>query len=211
MSKAQIIALAEAGVAPAAIATQVGTSASYVSQVLSENSIKTKVLEAQLTLLDERTQRDARYDAIEDVLLAKMKSSLPSIYKPQDILRSLMAINKAERRGATSQQLAELANNKESTVIHLELPERVRTRILQSSSREIVSVNERALITKDSRLLLAEITSEPALTPVDPFDIDLPEGVPNELPNDNSSQANAAHKAIALENFFEHSSSPQSP
>lgn len=170
MSRAQIISLAEAGVAQSVIASRCGVSASYVSQILHEDSLKTKVLEAQLSLLDERTQRDSKYDAIEDILLEKLRARLPDIYKPQDILRSLLAINKAERRGATSQQLAELANTKESTVVALELPERMRTRILKSHTKEIISVNERALITKDSRVLLEEISSEPV---IDALDVDL--------------------------------------
>lgn len=178
MSKSQIIALAEAGISNTLIAARCEVSESYVSQVLAENSIKSKVLEAQLSLLDERTKRDARYDEIEDTLLTKLKSKLPDIYKPQDILRSLVAINRAERRGATSQQLAELANKKESSTIAIELPERIRTRIIKSASREIISVNERAMVTMDSRLLLEEVTSTDE---IDPLDVDLVEpGAKNE-------------------------------
>lgn len=169
-SKSQIIALAEAGVPQAQIAARCNVSASYVSQVLAEQELRTKVLSAQVALLDERTQRDAKYDSIEDQLLDKLKARLPDIYKPQDILRSLVAINKAERRGATSQQLAEIANNsKETSVVVLELPERTKLRVLKTQSKEIVSVNSRALITKDSRLLLEEAQSE-----VDPLDVSLP-------------------------------------
>lgn len=177
-SKTQIIALAEGGVPNSLIAQRCGVSPSYVTQVLAENSLKSKVLEAQLSLLDERTRRDAKYDAIEDQLLDRLKAKLPDIYKPQDILRSLIAINKAERRGATSQQLAEIANTKESSVVTLELPERIRTRIVKSHTREIVAVNERALITKDSRVLLQEISEEGE---VDPLDVSLPLDDSSEL------------------------------
>lgn len=158
-SKDKILALASAGVSNELIARQTGVSASYVSQVLAEDSIRTKVLEAQLNLLDERTQRDAKYDAIEDLLLDKAKTVVSSLYKPQDVLRALQAINKAERRGATSQQLAELANKKESSIVALELPDRIKTRIVKSSKQEIMAVNGRALVTKDSRLVYQEITA----------------------------------------------------
>lgn len=220
-SKSQIVSLAEAGVPHETIAARMGISASYVSQVLSENSIKTKVLEANLALLDERTQRDARYDAIEDELLTKLKEKLPSFYKPQDILRSLIAINKAERRGATSQQLAELSNTKESAVVALELPERIRTRIIKSHSREIVSVNGRALITKDSRVLMEEVTSETALAKLaaeDPFDVDLADNNNNDNNSNlephyeavsHSSQNNFTSESLFTQDFSEHSSSAE--
>lgn len=181
-SKAQIISLAESGLTQAQIAERCGVSISYVSQVLGENSLKARVLQAQLDLLDDRTKRDAKYDEIEDTLLARLKESLPGIYKPQDILRSLVAINKAERRGATSQQLAEIANKKETSIVALELPERLRLKITKSASREVVSVNNRSLITKDSRVLLQEIENSPiedtSDTPllefeIDPLDVDL--------------------------------------
>ena len=128
-SREQILALTEAGLTPATISTPVGVSESYISQILNESSIKKKVIEAQLAVLDERTARDAKYDALEDTLLAKMHSIAPQLYKPQDVLRALQAINKAERRGATSQQLAELSNSREASTIVLEQKERVRAKV----------------------------------------------------------------------------------
>lgn len=204
-SKAQIISLAEAGVAPEVIASRAGVSASYVSQVLSEDSIKTKVLEANLSLLDERTQRDAKYDSIEDTLLDKLKGTLSSIYKPQDILRSLIAINRAERRGATSQQLAEMANAKETTTVNLELPERIRTKIIKSHTREIISVNNRALITKDSRVLLQEVTMENEIGPLD-VDLDTEENNNEHLAIEHRSENFEPLEAFRAKNIFEHSS-----
>lgn len=172
-SKEQIIALAESGIAPALIAKRAGVSESYISQVLSEDSIRARTIKAQLAVLDERTARDAKYDAIEDELLEKTKKLVPALYKPQDIIKVLLMINRAERRGATSQQLAELANSRQDSVVPLELPERVRTKIIKSHTREVISVNGRGLITKDSRTLLQEIESEKTLLPNDPLDVDL--------------------------------------
>lgn len=172
-SKEQIIALAESGIAHSLIAKRTGVSESYISQVLSEDSIRTKTIQAQLAVLDERTARDAKYDAIEDALLEKTSEIVPNLYKPQDIIKVLMMINKAERRGASSQQLAELANSRQDSVVPLELPERIRTKIIKSHTKEVISVNGRGLITKDSRTLLQEIESEKTLLPVDPLDVDL--------------------------------------
>ena len=179
-SKEQIIALAESGIAHSLIAKRTGVSESYISQVLSEDSIRAKTIQAQLSVLDERTARDAKYDAIEDALLEKTSQIVPNLYKPQDIIKVLMMINKAERRGASSQQLAELANSRQDSVVPLELPERIRTKIIKSHTKEVISVNGRGLITKDSRTLLQEIESEKTLLPVDPLDVDL------ELESSNS-------------------------
>lgn len=193
-SKEQIISLAESGMTNSAIANRCGVSDAYVSQILNESSLKKRILEAQLAVLDERTQRDAKYDSLEDALLDKMRAVVPNLYKPQDISRALIAINKAERRGASSQQLAELANSRESTVITLELPERVRTRVIKSHTKEVVSVDGRAMITKDSRLLLEEsesslsdsFTNDPLLMPDDGEDfIDPGKYEPLKISNSN--------------------------
>ena len=81
-SKEQIIALAESGIAHSLIAKRTGVSESYISQVLSEDSIRAKTIQAQLAVLDERTARDAKYDAIEDALLEKTSEIVPNLYKP---------------------------------------------------------------------------------------------------------------------------------
>ena len=206
-SKEQIIALAESGIAHSLIAKRTGVSESYISQVLSEDSIRAKTIQAQLAVLDERTARDAKYDAIEDALLEKTSEIVPNLYKPQDIIKVLMMINKAERRGASSQQLAELANSRQDSVVPLELPERIRTKIIKSHTKEVISVNGRGLITKDSRTLLQEIESEKTLLPVDPFDVDLELEstnshvslpAPTETPADFTISQNRSSEKITL-------------
>lgn len=221
--KSQVCALASAGVKQEVIASRLNISASYVSQLLQEEELRAKVTKAQLEVLDSRTQRDAQYDAIEDILLEKTKKIANTLYKPQDILRALQAINKAERRGASSQQLAEITRAQESSVITLDLPERVKSRVVKSQTKEIVSVDGRALITKDSRLLLEEIQAEmsaPEL-PLDPYDVDLGDindfipqsgqGIPQSGQGKSQASANTSSKPLLenspSENIFEHTES----
>ena len=214
--KSQVCALASAGVKQEVIASRLNISASYVSQLLQEEELRAKVTKAQLEVLDSRTQRDAQYDAIEDIILEKTKKIASSLYKPQDILRALQAINKAERRGASSQQLAEITRAQESSVITLDLPERVKSRVVKSQTKEIVSVDGRVLITKDSRLLLEEIQAEmsaPEL-PLDPYDVDLGDindFIPQSGQGKSQASANTSSKPLLenspSENIFEHTES----
>ena len=221
--KSQVCALASAGVKQEVIASRLNISAAYVSQLLHEEELRAKVTKAQLEVLDSRTQRDAQYDAIEDILLEKTKKIANTLYKPQDILRALQAINKAERRGASSQQLAEITRAQESSVITLELPERVKSRVVKSETKEIVSVDGKALITKDSRVLLEEIQAEmsaPEL-PLDPFDVDLGDindfipqsrqDIPQSRQENQQTSAGSSSQPLLenspSKNIFEHSES----
>ena len=156
-ARENILKFLSLGLPQEAVAAKLNISPGLVSQIANEAEIKQKVTEAQLKFLDAATERDQKYNELEDALLEKAKKSLPSIFKPQDILRALMAINKAERRGATSQQMAEILNKKEQAIVEIDLPERVRTKIIKSRTQEIVEVNGRKLISKDSRLLYQEI------------------------------------------------------
>lgn len=170
----QISKFLSLGLPQSAIAAKLSVSPGLVSQIANEEEIKQKVTQAQLAFLDAATERDQRYNELEDELLEKAKKALPTIYKPQDIMRALLAINKAERRGASSQQMAEILAKKDTAVIELELPERLRTKLIKSHTREVVEINGRKLVTKDSRLLYQEITESEKIDPLD-IDLELPE------------------------------------
>lgn len=177
-TEARILNLLEAGMKQEQVAMTLGISAGYVSQIANQQVIKTKVLDAHAKLLDEATQRDQKYNSIEDQLLDKMEKSIPSLYKPQDVLRALTAINKAERRGATSQQIAELANKKNESVVELELPDRIKTKFVKSHTKEVVEVDGRVLVSRDSRLLYAEVMAQGEKDEINGFngiDVDLPD------------------------------------
>lgn len=174
------------GLSQEQVAKKLNVSSGLVSQIANESEIKQKVTKARLDFLDAATARDQKYNEIEDVLLEKAKAALPSIWKPQDILRALMAINKAERRGASSQQMAEILSKSESSVVTIQLPERLKTKYIKSSRKEVVEINGRPLITKDSRLLLEEIqdVSDVSESNLEPVPLPRPEShsnIPREL------------------------------
>lgn len=182
-TEAQVLNLLEAGMNQAQVAAHLNISAGYVSQIANQQDIRTKVLDAHSKLLDEATERDQKYNKIEDKLLDKLEKSISTIYKPQDVLRALVAINKAERRGATSQQIAELANRKNESIVELDLPERVKAKFVRSKSKEIIEVNGRALITQDSRTLYGEMLAIEKKGEDDGnrgLDVELPELLPIE-------------------------------
>ena len=172
------------GLSQSQVAAKLSISPALVSQIANEEKIREKVTEAQLAFLDAATEWDQKYNSLEDALLEKAQRALAQIYKPQDILRALMAINKAERRGASSQQMAEILSKKDTAVIDLDLPERVKTKLVATASRQVVEVDGRKLITMDSRLLYEEVMGKKEIEEkVGKFDFDLEEAPKAALPN----------------------------
>jgi hypothetical protein len=70
-------------------------------------------------------------------------------------------VNKAERRGATSHEIAKAFQVETTATVTLDIPEVVRTRFKTNSNNEVIEINARPLITADSRLILTEQLNKP--------------------------------------------------
>ena len=137
----------------AQIARKLSITEGYVSQILAKESLSSKIVEAKLKYLDEATQRDQRLNEVEDALLARLKEMIPSFYKPKDVLYAFSAINKAVRRGATTEVLQASVADQETKVININLPQVIKQRYKINSKSEVIEVEGRPLVTADSKQL----------------------------------------------------------
>lgn len=124
------------GVQPVQVAAAIGVSEGYISQLLSDEQFQLAVAQKRYDSLLAASARDASYDAIEDELLQKLKTSLAFMTKTGEILAAIKVINGAKRRGATSAVGAQ-AN---SQVVQLVLPAGVRARFAQDAQGQVVEV-----------------------------------------------------------------------
>lgn len=87
------------------VATAVGVTPAYISQLMSDERFAEEVVSLRTVTLTAATSRDRGYDDIEQALLTKLSDVVNSgmIYKTQELLRAIQVINQAKRRGATSQ------------------------------------------------------------------------------------------------------------
>jgi predicted transcriptional regulator len=141
---------------PAQVASKLGVTESYISQFMAETEFASKVAQAKLQTLQSYTNRDQAYDEIEDLLLAKLRKSITTVYKHHDILKALYMVNKAERRGASSHEIVKAFNTDSAAVVALDLPAIVKTKYKVNSNNEVIEVESRPLITADSRVVLTE-------------------------------------------------------
>jgi hypothetical protein len=150
----QLKALLGTGVPPAQAAAAVGCSPAYVSQLLATESFALEVSTLRVAKLQEATTRDGKYDGLEDKLLKKLEDLLPFMMRPTDVLKALVAVNAAKRRGATADdQKATTVNN----IVIVKLPQAVRERYLLNEQKEVVEVAGRPLVTIDGRKLLTQV------------------------------------------------------
>lgn len=141
------------GLSQEQVASAVGCTVSFISQLMSEESFSQEVVEKRTEALQAATSRDLLTDGIEDALISKLKNSLDMIYKPRDILHAFATVNRAVRRGI--QQTA--APVQQTTVVTLQIPTQIVQRFTMSATKEVIQVDDQTLVTMNSTTLLRDL------------------------------------------------------
>lgn len=156
IDKERAIRLLGAGVSSEVVAVTLGCDPSYISQLLSEDDFREKVVTLRVANLTKASERDSDIDAIEDVLIQKIKDSVDYITKPRDLISAFNVINRAVRRGAGIGQNT-IQNN---ITVQLTLPVAVQTRYTANSQGEVVEVNGQSVVTMPPAQLLRNIADQ---------------------------------------------------
>jgi DNA-binding HxlR family transcriptional regulator len=75
------------------VASATGVSASRISQLMSQEGFKEKVLSLRVKSLQENNARDAKYDQLEDKVLDKIADMLPLVHRPMELSKLLQTFN----------------------------------------------------------------------------------------------------------------------
>ena len=135
-AQGRILELLGTGLSPEIVASAAGVTPSYISQLLSEPSFSAQVTQLRFNNLQSATNRDRKYDDIEDALIAKMQDLLPMMYKPLEVLRAITVINGAKRRGASAPETIHMNN----TVVNLVIPTQILQKFTVNSANQVVEV-----------------------------------------------------------------------
>ncbi len=123
------------------VATAVGVTPGYISQLMSDPVFNTEVINLRAQALMSATVRDTNLDSLEDTLMKRLGEKIDNdlIYKPMDLLRALAVINSAKRRG---QQAQAAMTNKNTTVVNLTLPTMIVNQYKKNLMGEVVEVTD---------------------------------------------------------------------
>lgn len=155
-TKERAIALLGQGIPAAQVAAACGVSESLISQMLSQDDIRDKVTELRFKNLQANNQRDAAYDSIEDRLLAKLDASIPMMFKPMEILKSIQVINAAKRRGSSAPD----SITNQQTVVNVILPTQLAQKFTVNAQNQVINAGGQDLLTIQSGTLLAQVKGE---------------------------------------------------
>lgn len=138
------------------VATAVGISESQVTQWMSEESFAADVQELRMKNLTEATQRDSKYNTLEDKVLELMEDKLTNLglaLKPVELSRIMSVLNAAKRRGAP----AELNSNSPKTVVPLILPTIIMQKFIVNGHNQVVEVEGRTIATISASKVIKEL------------------------------------------------------
>src|SRR5882672_10943954 len=81
-NRERVLKLLGQGVEQEVVATAVGVSPSYISQLLADPEFASAVAELRLLNLEAASDRDSKYEALEDKLLKKLDETADYMTKP---------------------------------------------------------------------------------------------------------------------------------
>ena len=161
MSRERALQLLGSGVPAESVASALGVTASYISQLLSEPEFKEAVSELRFTSLQRHNERDLKLDSLEDQLITKLENSLAYCCKPMELVKAFQVVNGAKRRGSSMPDHITNTQN----IVQLILPIQVINKFTTNTQNQVVCAGDQELLTIQSGTLLREIKesqNEPA-------------------------------------------------
>lgn len=149
------------GIEASVVASALGVSAGRISQLLSNEEFSRRVVELRFKTLAEQTQRDDRYDRMEDSLLDKLESHLPFMIKTADILRAIQVVNNAKRRGQATPDMTAQAERVVTLLMPMQVVQTFTAEV--NVMNQVVKVGETDLVTIQSNTLLNQVREQKKL------------------------------------------------
>jgi len=147
------VSLLGSGINAESVASALGVTPARISQLLAEKHIADRVSALRYTNLQAHNKRDGEYDNLEDLLLVKLKKSMPLMVRPDQILKAIQVVNGAKRRGQTAPDTSTTTNN----VVNLMLPEVIAAKFITNMNNQVTKAGEQELLTMPSGNLLKQV------------------------------------------------------
>lgn len=150
--KDKILSMLGSGLEAGVVASAVGVTPSYISQLLSDENFALAVAEKRTQELTQAKEIDEKYDNFENKLLDKLEDLLPFFSSPKHILDALRVVNSAKRKTALNTASAGAAANK--TYVTINVPRIIINQYKIQQNGGMTEVAGRSLQPMSSKLLL---------------------------------------------------------
>lgn len=131
------------GFLPTQVASAVGLTVSRISQIASDPNYAREIAELKFNSLAKHNARDEVADDVEDVLLAKLKETVPLLYRPMEIAKVYSVVNAAKRRGQSSSDNTAAPN----PVVPIVMPTFIVNHFTKNINNQVVMAGDQPLTT----------------------------------------------------------------
>ena len=177
----RIIEMLGHGIPATQVAAAVGCDDSYISQLLSNETVASRVQELRSIHFSEFVEQDKKVDTAEAAALAKVESLIPFITRPAEAVRVYAVLNAAKRRTADASQ----SGAAPAQTVVLDMPEAARVRFTLTQDRQVIEIEGRSMTTMPARSLALQLEQRNAArllsTPI-PQRLNMAMIKPSEIP-----------------------------
>lgn len=153
------LSLLGSGVQAEKVASALGVTPGYVSQLLAEESFAAQVTQLRYENLSKHTQRDASIDEVEDLLIEKLKRAVPLLIRPAEIIGAFKVFNGAKRRGVDSASESIVQNN----IVQITMPVQLIQKFTTNIKNQVIQAGDQSLLTMQSSDLRKKVEEAPVL------------------------------------------------
>lgn len=136
----RILALLGAGLSGSVVASAVGVTPAYVSQLLEDEDFRLEVSIRRAGKAEVAMEVDSSWDSVEKLAIDKMKMLLPMINKPGDLIRIAQIANAAKR---TSREL-EGSEHSSAPTVSFTLPAGAQVHFQMNSESQVIQIDGRS-------------------------------------------------------------------
>lgn len=142
--EARALALLGQNIEPALVASATGVTVSRISQLISDPEFSAEVAELRFQNVVANSDRDKKYDSMEDALLDKLKDMLCMMTRPLEVIRAISVISAVKRRGptgvATLEKIGEVVQINMPTVIHHTFITNINKQVIKAGQQDLLTV-----------------------------------------------------------------------
>ena len=134
------------GISAEHTALTLGVTASAIAQMVSKEDFAIKLAELKYESLQKNNVRDGELDSMEDSLIKQLKSVMPMVMRPMELIRLFQIVNSAKRRGASNPEQI----TQKQQVVRLTLPIQIINKFQVNGQNQVIQVDDQNLVTVQS-------------------------------------------------------------
>lgn len=146
MNKEKIATLLGQGLSPSVVASVVGCTPAYISQLASDEQFKALVASKRVEQADAPEEEiiSTKYLGMEHKLLAAMEQALPNAELPA-ITAALRVVAERQEKAKSRLLAPALQANQNVTVVQISMPQQAMPRILLNEQREVIAIDNKPM------------------------------------------------------------------